>query len=111
MNEELYCEECGVRLTEESVHMFDGRRMCGACLERMTTVCDYCSRRIWNDDAEGDDEVVYDIIEDVERDAYREDGVELGNIDKYHHDAGQQDGYPTQTIAQEVERHHALIDT
>ena len=56
MNEELYCEECGVRLTEDSVHMFDGKRMCGDCLERMTTVCDCCSRRIWNDDAEGDED-------------------------------------------------------
>ena len=54
MNEELYCQECGVRLAGESVHIFEETVMCDHCFQRLTTVCDCCSERIWRSDAEGD---------------------------------------------------------
>lgn len=58
MKENSICSICGAILTEESEYYYEDRLMCGECFERETVVCDCCSRRIWRDMAEGDDNMV-----------------------------------------------------
>ena len=54
-NHETYvCSECGAKLTQKTMHEFDGQILCESCLDEHTVLCDCCSTRIWRDNAEGD---------------------------------------------------------
>ena len=48
------CSECGAVLTEQTASVIDGEIYCPDCIERLTTTCDCCGRRILRCDAESD---------------------------------------------------------
>lgn len=50
----VICSECGAVLTEQTSSVIDGEIYCPDCLERLTTTCDCCGRRILRCDAESD---------------------------------------------------------
>ena len=50
----VICSECGAVLTEQTEGVIDGEIYCPDCLERLTTTCDCCGRRILRCDAESD---------------------------------------------------------
>ena len=50
----VICSECGAVLTEQTASVIDGEIYCPDCLERLTTTCDCCGRRILRCDAESD---------------------------------------------------------
>ena len=50
----VICSECGAVLTEQTSSVIDGGIYCPDCLERLTTTCDCCGRRILRCDAESD---------------------------------------------------------
>lgn len=50
----VICSECGAVLTEQTKSVIDGEIYCPDCLERLTTTCDCCGRRILRCDAESD---------------------------------------------------------
>ena len=52
----IKCAECGAVLNENSKREFDGLVLCEDCLNNMTTTCDNCGRRIWNDDRYGNED-------------------------------------------------------
>lgn len=54
MKEQVTCAVCGVKLTEETAHEFDGQTLCAHCLVEKTTVCECCNNHIWREDAEND---------------------------------------------------------
>ena len=57
-NEQTFlCSECGAVVTEETLIEFDGRILCGTCLENLTVICNCCGDRIWQSDDEGDSNV------------------------------------------------------
>ena len=50
----VICSECGAVLTEQTSSVIDGEIYCPNCLERLTTTCDCCGRRILRCNAESD---------------------------------------------------------
>ena len=44
------CAECGDTLDEDHVYVFNGNYYCYDCLEDLTTTCDFCADRYYNDD-------------------------------------------------------------
>ena len=50
----VICSECGAVLTEQTSSVIDGEIYCPDCMERLTTTCDCCGRRILRCDAESD---------------------------------------------------------
>ena len=50
----VICSECGAVLTEQTASVIDGEIYCPDCMERLTTTCDCCGRRILRCDAESD---------------------------------------------------------
>lgn len=53
------CEQCGCTLdTEDDGYWFDGGLLCEDCFDEQTRICDCCGRRIWNDDDEGDEDII-----------------------------------------------------
>ena len=50
----VICSECGAVLTEQTSSVIDGEIYCPDCMERLTTTCDCCGRRILHCDAESD---------------------------------------------------------
>ncbi len=50
----VICSECGAALTEQTASVIDGEIYCPDCMERLTTTCDCCGRRILRCDAESD---------------------------------------------------------
>lgn len=54
MKEQITCSVCGVKLTKETAHKFDGQTLCAHCLVEKTTVCECCNNHIWREDAESD---------------------------------------------------------
>ena len=50
----VICSECGAALTEQAASVIDGDIYCPDCMERLTTTCDCCGRRILRCDAESD---------------------------------------------------------
>ena len=54
MKEKYLCSHCGAELTHEELTEFEGKIYCAECLERLTTTCDCCGRRILCCDAESD---------------------------------------------------------
>ena len=50
----VICSECGAALTEQTSSVIDGEIYCPDCMERLTTTCDCCGRRILRCDAESD---------------------------------------------------------
>ena len=47
------CRYCGKVLNKEECHEFDGKVMCKACLDEMTSICAHCGERLWNDENSG----------------------------------------------------------
>lgn len=47
------CRYCGKVLTKEERHEFDGKVMCKACFDEMTSICTHCGERLWNDENSG----------------------------------------------------------
>jgi len=47
------CRFCGKVLKKGEVHEFDGSVMCKACFDTMTSICEHCEERIWNDENNG----------------------------------------------------------
>ena len=50
----VICSECGAVLTDRTASVIDGEIYCPDCMERLTTTCDCCGRRILRCDAESD---------------------------------------------------------
>ena len=48
------CSECGAVLTEQTASVFGEEIYCPDCMERLTTTCDCCGRRILRCDEESD---------------------------------------------------------
>ena len=53
--EKEICKYCGEVLEKGEEYEFDGKMMCKACLDSMTSVCSHCGERIWNDENNGSD--------------------------------------------------------
>ena len=55
MEEKTICSVCGAILTDETVTEFDGKIFCDECLRRKTITCDCCGKRIYRDEAQGNE--------------------------------------------------------
>ena len=52
------CRYCRKVLTKKDRCEFDGKVMCKACLDEMTSICAHCGERLWNDENSGSDDFV-----------------------------------------------------
>ena len=55
MEKNTICSACGVTLTDEATIEFDGKIFCDECLRKKTIICDCCGKRIYRDEAQGDE--------------------------------------------------------
>ena len=51
------CIHCGCVLADDEVFTFQDEDYCEECLEEVTVQCDYCGRRIYRDNDEGDEHI------------------------------------------------------
>lgn len=57
-NRHLYfCEMCQAPLTEDNIHIIEGKTLCSDCLESETVICDHCGNRILSCNDAGDNDV------------------------------------------------------
>ena len=54
----ITCSNCGAVLTSETMIEFDGKTLCIECLECLTSTCENCGVRMWNDDVNGDSHII-----------------------------------------------------